>query len=93
MLLIDHNMALVMEVCDRIQVLDRAERSQKGHPRTCAGTSTSPQPTSGKALFTKTCPMATSEAMLEVSGLEVRYGSVPAVEASTSAWTAVRSWA
>ncbi|HEY2543455.1 MAG TPA: ABC transporter ATP-binding protein [Gaiellaceae bacterium] len=31
-LLIDHNMALIMEVCDRIQVLDRGETLAEGTP-------------------------------------------------------------
>ena len=32
MLLIDHNMALVMEVCDRIQVLDQGRTLAEGTP-------------------------------------------------------------
>jgi branched-chain amino acid transport system ATP-binding protein len=31
-LLIDHNMALVMDVCDRIQVLDQGETLAQGTP-------------------------------------------------------------
>jgi branched-chain amino acid transport system ATP-binding protein len=31
-LLIDHNMALVMEVCDRIQVLDQGRTLAEGAP-------------------------------------------------------------
>ena len=32
MLLIDHNMALIMDVCDRIQVLDQGETLAEGAP-------------------------------------------------------------
>jgi branched-chain amino acid transport system ATP-binding protein len=32
-LLIDHNMALVMDVCDRIQVLDHGATLAEGTPR------------------------------------------------------------
>src|SRR5262245_58311767 len=47
-------------------------------PRTrSARTSTWPPPTSARAPCTRTTPMA--DAMLELDGLEVRYGSVPAV--------------
>ena len=41
-LLIDHNMALVMEVCDRIHVLDQGKTLAEVLPRPCAQTWTSP---------------------------------------------------
>ena len=40
-LLIDHNMALVMDVCDRIQVLDQGTTLAEGRPPRSAPTSTS----------------------------------------------------
>ena len=48
MLLIDHNMALVMDVCDRIQVLDQGETLAEGTPTRSGATSTSPPPTSAR---------------------------------------------
>jgi branched-chain amino acid transport system ATP-binding protein len=36
-LLIDHNMALVMAVCDRIQVLDQGRTLAKGTPAEVRG--------------------------------------------------------
>ncbi len=36
-LLIDHNMALVMEVCDRIQVLDQGRTLAEGTPAEIRG--------------------------------------------------------
>ena len=36
-LLIDHNMALVMEVCDRIQVLDQGRTLAQGTPSEIRG--------------------------------------------------------
>ena len=50
-LLIDHNMALIMDVCDRIQVLDQGRA--RGGPREIAQTSTSPRPTSARAPSTR----------------------------------------
>ena len=54
-LLIDHNMALIMEVCDRIHVLDQgatlAEGDAGGDPRR---TSTSPPRISARAPCTRT---------------------------------------
>ena len=49
-LLIDHNMALVMEVCDRIQVLDQGRTLAPGRPPRSAATSTSPPRTSARRL-------------------------------------------
>jgi branched-chain amino acid transport system ATP-binding protein len=49
-LLIDHNMALIMGVCDRIQVLDQGGRSPRARRSRSAGTSTSPPRTSGSAV-------------------------------------------
>ena len=49
-LLIDHNMALIMDVCDRIQVLDQGRTLAEGTPaRDPRRTSTSPPPTSARA--------------------------------------------
>jgi ABC-type branched-subunit amino acid transport system ATPase component len=48
-LLIDHNMALVMEVCDRIHVLDQGATLAEGTPPRSARTSTSTPPTSARA--------------------------------------------
>ena len=48
-LLIDHNMALVMAVCDRIQCSTRAARSRRGRRRRSAATSTSRRRTSGES--------------------------------------------
>jgi branched-chain amino acid transport system ATP-binding protein len=36
-LLIDHNMALIMGVCDRIQVLDQGARSPRARPTEIRG--------------------------------------------------------
>ena len=45
-LLIDHNMALIMEICDRIHVLDQGRTLAEGAPPRSARTSTSPPRTS-----------------------------------------------
>ena len=37
MLLIDHNMALIMDVCDRIQVLDQGRTLAEGSPHEIRG--------------------------------------------------------
>ena len=37
MLLIDHNMALIMDVCDRIHVLDQGETLAQGTPAEIRG--------------------------------------------------------
>ena len=48
-LLIDHNMALIMETCERIQVLDQGTRARRRHARPrSARTSTSPPRTSAR---------------------------------------------
>ena len=49
-LLIDHNMALVMEVCDRIQVLDQGTTLAEGTPAEVrAQPGRRPPPTSARA--------------------------------------------
>ena len=48
-LLIDHNMALVMDVCDRIHVLDQGRTLAEGRPTRSAPTSTSQVPTWARA--------------------------------------------
>ena len=54
-LLIDHNMALIMDVCDRIHVLDQGATLAAGHAgRDPRATSTSPPPTSARAPCTRT---------------------------------------
>ena len=50
-LLIDHNVALIMDVCDRIHVLDRGRTLAEGTPgRDPRATPTSRPPTSAPAI-------------------------------------------
>ena len=76
-LLIDHNMALIMDVCDRIHVLDQGPRWRRALPARSEPTSTSRPPTSVRARCTRKARV--SAAMLEISGLDVSYGGVAAV--------------
>ncbi len=72
-LLIDHNVPLIMEVCDRIQVLDQGRTLAEGTPgRDPGATSRSRPPTSER-------PTVAEDVVLGISELEVRYGTVPAV--------------
>ena len=48
-LLVDHNVALVLDVCERIQVLDQGPRSRRGRPPRSARISASPPRTSARA--------------------------------------------
>ena len=72
-LLIDHNMALVMEVCDRIHVLDQGRTLAGGTPAEVRGN------LDVAAAYLGEAPVVRMRAVLELQGLEVRYGSVPAV--------------
>ena len=77
-LLIDHNMALVMEVCDRIHVLDQGRTLAEGTP---AGGPRQPR-RHGRLPGRKRRPRGgrmSTPAVLELDRLWVRYGSVPAV--------------
>ncbi len=76
-LLIDHNMALIMDVCDRIHVLDqgstlaegRAERDPRQHRRRLRLSRRERRARAGRRV----------SAMLEIAGLDVSYGGVAAV--------------
>ena len=68
-LLIEHNMRLVMEVCDRISVLCFGRMIAEGRRRRFAPTPRSSPPISGGA-----------DVMLEIRDLHVRYGNVPVLK-------------
>ena len=77
-LLIDHNMALIMDVCDRIHVLDQGRTLAAGHtgrdprqPRRRRRLPRRERRPRGRGMT----------ALLELRGLDVRYGSVAAVRA------------
>ena len=72
-LLIDHNMALVMEVCDRIQVLDQGRTLAEGTPAEVRGN------LDVAAAYLGEAPVTEPRDAAELDGVEVRYGSVPAV--------------
>ena len=76
-LLIDHNMALIMDVCDRIQVLDQGTTLAAGTPADIRG-----EHRRGRGLPGRTRDprgRRVSDAMLELVDVELRYGSVAAV--------------
>ena len=75
-LLIDHNMALVMEVCDRIHVLDQGRTLAEGSPAEIRG---EPRRHLGLPRRERGRGRVTTSPMLELDELVVRYGSVPAV--------------
>ena len=77
-LLIDHNMALVMEVCDRIHVLDQGRTLADGTPEEIRGNLDV-----AAAYLGESASWPMPEAALGLEGLEVRYGSVPAVRGLT----------
>ena len=78
-LLIDHNMALIMDVCDRIQVLDQGRTLAEGTPARSAPTSMSPSAYLGESAVHEEASDVRPSAMLEVAGLDVAYGGVAAV--------------
>ena len=77
-LLIDHNIALILEVSDRIYVLDEGRVLAEGTPAEIRANAAVASAYLGRRSSGK-CPMADAT-VLEVMGLEVRYGSVPAVQ-------------
>ena len=81
MLLIDHNVGLILDVCDRIHVLDQGRTLAAGRLRRSASTSTSDRLPGRRGRGRG--PMPDGAPVLEVEGLEVRYGRVPAVRGLT----------
>jgi len=71
-LLIDHNMALIMEICDRSTCSTRAPRSRRVRPQRSGPTSTSRRRTSASA-------GGRGMTALALEALDVRYGGVHAV--------------
>ena len=76
-LLIDHNMALVMGVCDRIHVLDQGRTLAAGTPDEIRGNLDVAAAYLGETAVPRRSRMP--EPVLELEGLEVRYGTVAAV--------------
>ena len=76
-LLIDHNMALVMDVCDRIYVLDQGRMLAGGRPDEIRANLDVAAAYLGDSAVRE--DVAVSGPLLEVEALEVRYGAVPAV--------------
>ena len=89
-LLIDHNMALIMEVCDRIQVLDQGRCWPREHRTRSGPTSTSPPPISERAPSRRR--RNDRAPVLEVDDLDVRYGGVAALRGLSLEVEAARSW-
>ena len=77
MLLIDHNMALVMGVCDRIHVLDQGRTLAAGTPDEIRGNLDVAAAYLGETAGAE--PRRMPEPVLELERLEVRYGTVAAV--------------
>ncbi len=77
-LLIDHNMALIMEVCDRIHVLDQGRTLAEGTPQEIRANLDVTAAYLGESAVHEGAPMSMVPA-LELADLWVTYGSVPAV--------------
>ena len=77
-LLIDHNMALVMDVCDRIYVLDQGRMLAGGTPDEIRANLDVAAAYLGDSAVQRTS-RERGRPMLAVDGLEVRYGAVAAV--------------
>ena len=77
-LLIDHNMALIMDVCDRIQVLDQGRMLAEGTPEEIRE-----KPGRRRGIPGRECGARGRSVtpMLEVEALDIRYGGVAAVRA------------
>ena len=75
-LLIDHNVALIMDVCDRIHVLDRGMTLAEGTP---AGDPAQPRRRDRLPRRRRRRRDAMAEPALELREIEVRYGRLPAV--------------
>ena len=76
-LLIDHNMALIMEVCDRIQVLDQGRTLAEGTPDEIRANLDVAAAYLGESAVHEEADDLTP--VLEVDELDVRYGGVAAV--------------
>ena len=74
-LLIDHNMALVMDVCDRIQVLDHGRTLAEGSPDEIRANLDVAAAYLGESAVTRRAGVSAARAR----GLEVAYGTVAAV--------------
>ena len=77
-LLIDHNMALIMDVCDRIQVLDHGRTLAEGSPSEIRGN------LDVAAAYLGRVGGASSDDCSSSRGLEVAYGGVAAVRGCRS---------
>ena len=91
-LLIDHNMALIMDVCDRIQVLDQGRTLAEGTPaRDPRRTSTSPPPTSARARSRRTRRDVTRRRCSRSTGSTSATAASPPCATSTSRSATARS--
>ena len=81
-LLIDHNMALIMDVCDRIQVLDQGRTLRRGHARRDPRQPRRRRRLPRRERGARGRRRERRPAVLEVDGLDVRYGGVAAVRGS-----------
>ena len=89
MLLIDHNVALIMDVCDRVHVLDRGRTLAAGTPEEIRRNFDVATAYLGAGTWRWRSSMP--ERVLELDEVEVRYGSVPAVRNLSLTSTAARS--
>ena len=78
MLLIDHNMALIMDVCDRIHVLDRGTTLAAGTPAEIRENLDVASAYLGESAIAEEARVTP---LLELAGLSVPYGGVPALRA------------
>ena len=78
-LLIDHNMALIMDVCDRILVLDQGRTLAEGSPDEIRANLDVAAAYLGESAVPRGDSMSAEPAMLELRGVDVAYGGVAAV--------------
>jgi len=71
--LVEHDMRLVMSVCDRIVVLDHGEKIAEARR-------------AGARKPAVIAPISARKQMLKIAGLKAHYGGITALAASTSKW-------
>ena len=74
-LLIEHDVRLVMNVCDRVMVLDHGQKIAEGTPAKCSAIRRSSRPILERHIKR----LSDARMLLELSQLEVRYGGIRAV--------------